>query len=48
MVRGGPKVDLASRQVRHVEALLRWTHPEWGPVPPDEFIPLAERSGFVH
>nr|WP_156968842.1 EAL domain-containing protein [Arenimonas metalli] len=43
-----PKVDLASRQVRHVEALLRWQHPTLGAVPPDEFIPLAERSGFVH
>ena len=43
-----PKVDLAQRQVRHVEALLRWDHPELGAIPPDEFIPLAERSGFVH
>ena len=43
-----PKVDLASRQVHHVEALLRWQHPTLGAVPPDEFIPLAERSGFVH
>ena len=43
-----PKVDLASRQVRHVEALLRWQHPRLGTVPPDEFIPLAERSGYVH
>ena len=43
-----PKVDLAQRQVRHVEALLRWDHPALGPIPPDEFIPLAERSGYVH
>lgn len=43
-----PKVDLASRQVRHVEALLRWHHHALGPVSPDEFIPLAERSGYVH
>ncbi|HEU0151855.1 MAG TPA: EAL domain-containing protein [Arenimonas sp.] len=43
-----PKVDLASRSVHHVEALLRWQHPTLGAVPPDEFIPLAERSGFVH
>ncbi|GAB2492661.1 putative bifunctional diguanylate cyclase/phosphodiesterase [Arenimonas alkanexedens] len=43
-----PKVDLASREVNHVEALLRWNHPTLGAVPPDEFIPLAERSGFVH
>jgi len=43
-----PKVDLVHRQVHHVEALLRWDHPVLGAVPPDEFIPLAERSGFVH
>ena len=43
-----PKVDLAQRQVRHVEALLRWDHAELGAISPDEFIPLAERSGFVH
>ena len=43
-----PKVDLARRQVHHVEALLRWDHAELGAIPPDEFIPLAERSGYVH
>ncbi|HEX5756044.1 MAG TPA: diguanylate cyclase, partial [Arenimonas sp.] len=43
-----PKVDVSSRRAVHVEALLRWTHGELGPVGPDEFIPLAERSGFVH
>jgi diguanylate cyclase (GGDEF)-like protein len=43
-----PKVDLATRQVKHAEALLRWHHSELGAIPPDEFIPLAERSGFVH
>jgi EAL domain-containing protein (putative c-di-GMP-specific phosphodiesterase class I) len=42
-----PKVDIAGRQVRHVEALLRWTHPELGRIGPDEFIPLAERAGLV-
>ncbi len=43
-----PKVEIASGAVRHAEALLRWNHAQLGPVAPDEFIPLAERSGFVH
>ncbi|GIX37291.1 MAG: phosphodiesterase [Silanimonas sp.] len=42
-----PKVDLVTRGVRHVEALLRWTHPSLGRIGPDEFIPLAERAGLV-
>ena len=43
-----PKLDASSARVRHVEALLRWRHPQLGTVTPDEFIPLAERSGFIH
>jgi diguanylate cyclase (GGDEF)-like protein len=42
-----PKLNLGSRQVRHVEALLRWNHPQHGQIPPDEFIPLAEHSGII-
>ena len=42
-----PKVDIATREVRHVEALLRWTHPMLGRIGPDEFIPLAERAGLI-
>ncbi|MBB5014685.1 putative bifunctional diguanylate cyclase/phosphodiesterase [Rehaibacterium terrae] len=42
-----PKVDLRTRRVRHVEALLRWTHPQLGRIGPDEFIPLAERAGLI-
>lgn len=43
-----PKVELATRRVVHAEALVRWTHAQLGAIGPDEFIPLAERSGFIH
>jgi diguanylate cyclase (GGDEF)-like protein len=39
-----PKLDLAGGQVRGVEALLRWRHPERGMIPPAEFVPMAEQS----
>jgi diguanylate cyclase (GGDEF)-like protein len=42
-----PIVELATRQMRGVEALVRWQHPERGLVPPMEFIPLAERAGLT-
>ncbi len=42
-----PKIDLASRQITGVEALLRWTHPEYGVLPPGQFIPLAEETGLI-
>ncbi len=43
-----PKMDVSSRGVRSVEALLRWRHPELGFVPPADFIPLAEPTGLIH
>ena len=42
-----PKVDLATGQITGVEALLRWTHPEYGMLPPGQFIPLAEETGLI-
>ncbi|GGX40303.1 hypothetical protein GCM10007392_03750 [Saccharospirillum salsuginis] len=37
-----PILDLKSHRIIGGELLLRWTHPELGPIPPSEFIPLAE------
>jgi diguanylate cyclase (GGDEF)-like protein len=42
-----PKVDVLTRAVSSVEALVRWPHPERGLVPPIEFIPLAEQTGLI-
>jgi PAS domain S-box-containing protein len=42
-----PQVDPRTGRVVAVEALLRWTHPARGAVPPLEFIPLAEANGLI-
>jgi diguanylate cyclase (GGDEF)-like protein len=42
-----PKADLDTGRVVGAEALLRWTHPLYGVIPPDEFIPVAEQSGLI-
>ncbi|MBM7578701.1 sensor domain-containing phosphodiesterase [Jeotgalibacillus terrae] len=42
-----PKVNYYTKEITGVEALLRWTHPEFGKVPPDKFIPLAEETGLI-
>lgn len=42
-----PKINLRSRQASSAEALVRWTHPEHGFISPEEFIPLAEKSGHI-
>ncbi|WP_170289680.1 EAL domain-containing protein [Cytobacillus depressus] len=42
-----PKVCSRTNQIVGVEALIRWNHPEWGLLSPDEFIPLAEEIGLI-
>jgi diguanylate cyclase (GGDEF)-like protein len=42
-----PKIELRTGRTRGVEALVRWMHPMRGIVPPIEFMPFAERTGFV-
>ena len=42
-----PKIDAASGKVTAAEALLRWQHPIRGMVPPNTFIPIAERFGLI-
>ncbi len=42
-----PKFALATGRVVGAEALLRWDHPQLGPIAPAEFVPLAERTGSV-
>jgi predicted signal transduction protein with EAL and GGDEF domain len=42
-----PKVDTHTGQLLGVEALVRWQHPEHGLIPPNDFLPLAERTGLI-
>jgi diguanylate cyclase (GGDEF)-like protein/PAS domain S-box-containing protein len=43
-----PITDLKTGQVLAIEALLRWTHPVHGEIPPVEFLTLAEESELIH
>ena len=42
-----PQIDLGDGTVVGAEVLLRWQHPAFGMIPPDEFIPIAESSGLI-
>jgi diguanylate cyclase (GGDEF)-like protein len=42
-----PKINLKTRDIFGVEALVRWQHPQLGLIQPDRFIPMAEQTGAV-
>ncbi len=42
-----PEIELATRRIVGLEALIRWEHPERGLIPPMDFIPAAEETGLI-
>ncbi len=42
-----PKIELRTRSITGVEALVRWPHAKYGIIEPDQFIPLAEQTGLI-
>ncbi|MEM6430955.1 MAG: EAL domain-containing protein [Deinococcota bacterium] len=42
-----PVMSLTDNKVRKLEVLLRWQHPVLGPLSPEEFVPIAEKSGLI-
>jgi len=42
-----PQVCALTKSIVGIEALLRWNHPELGPISPVTFIPIAERTGLI-
>jgi diguanylate cyclase (GGDEF)-like protein/PAS domain S-box-containing protein len=42
-----PQVDTETGKIQGVEALIRWHHPNYGPISPTQFIPIAENTGLI-
>ena len=42
-----PLINLMTGEIEGYEALLRWTHPELGPISPERFVPIAEEMGLI-
>lgn len=42
-----PQMNTRTGRIESVEALIRWAHPQRGPISPADFIPLAERNGLI-
>ncbi|MBE5107796.1 EAL domain-containing protein [Bacillus thuringiensis] len=42
-----PQINIETKKIAGMEALIRWENKELGFVPPNQFIPLAERTGFI-
>ncbi len=42
-----PQVNIKTEKIVGVEALVRWQHPHWGYIPPKDFIPIAEETGWI-
>lgn len=42
-----PIISLETKKIKGFEALMRWTHPEKGPISPGVFIPIAEETGLI-
>jgi EAL domain-containing protein (putative c-di-GMP-specific phosphodiesterase class I) len=42
-----PRVNIKTKKITAVEALLRWQHPEFGLIAPDKFLPIAEETGLM-